>query len=281
MWTSDQSANQSDIHTDIEGHYQLSTQLLLDTYGGAAAAYSVRKLSQWYTGNCMRIREDSGDTETDIGFDSNGDLDTAAIASHCGSANGYVVTWYDQSGSGRDIAQTGDTAKQPLIYNGTSVNTSGGKPALDPRSGAARLYSAAVTISPTLTMMLVKQGSGGVVGSPVWGNVSSLALVRDMTHSGGRSGIVTALATGTPPTNAIYTMKYGSDSATRSNGSEVASTTGNSTSNISRIVLGGRYESTEGAWPGQAQEFIIWDSDLYSANAANLESNANAYFSIY
>ena len=229
----------------------------------------------------MRIREDSGDTETDIGFDSNGDLDTAAIASHCGSANGYVVTWYDQSGSGRDISQTGDTAKQPLIYNGTSVNTAGGKPALDPRSGAARLYSAAVTISPTLTMMLVKQGAGGVFGSPVWGNVSSGVLVRDMTHAGGQSGIVTAVATGTPPTNAIYTMKYGSDSATRSNGSEVASTTGNSTSNISRIVLGGRYEATEGAWSGQAQEFIIWDSDLYSTNAANLESNANAYFSIY
>ena len=34
---------------------------LLDTYTGAAAAYSVRKLDKDYTGNCMRIRRDSDD----------------------------------------------------------------------------------------------------------------------------------------------------------------------------------------------------------------------------
>jgi len=102
---------------------------LLDTYTGAAAAYSVRLLDKDYTGNAMRIREDSGDTETDIGFDSNGDLDTAAIATHCGSANGYVVTWYDQSGNSNNATQSTGT-NQPQIYNGTSVLTQGTKPAL-------------------------------------------------------------------------------------------------------------------------------------------------------
>jgi hypothetical protein len=59
------------------------TPLLLDTYTGAGGAYSVRLLRTAYTGDAMRIREDSGNTETDIGFDSNGDLDTAAIKSFC------------------------------------------------------------------------------------------------------------------------------------------------------------------------------------------------------
>ncbi len=76
-----------------------SPDKLLDTYTGAAAAYSVRLLDKDYSGSCMRIRRDSDDSETDIGFDSSGDLDTSAIATHCGSANGYVVTWYDQSGN--------------------------------------------------------------------------------------------------------------------------------------------------------------------------------------
>ena len=101
-----------------------ATDLLLDTYTGASAAYSVRKLDKDYTGYCMKVREDSGDTEADIGFDGSGDLDTAAIATHCGSANGYVVTWYDQSGNTEDATQS-TTTLQPQIYNGTAVFTNG------------------------------------------------------------------------------------------------------------------------------------------------------------
>ena len=72
---------------------------ILDTYTGATVAYSLRRLSSSYTGALIRVREDSGNTQTDIGYDSNGDLDTAAIASHCGANNGYIVKWYDQSGN--------------------------------------------------------------------------------------------------------------------------------------------------------------------------------------
>jgi len=107
---------------------------LLDTYTGANLAFSVRRLNSLYTGACMRVREDGGDTETDIGFDSNGDLDTAAIASHCGSNSGYVTKFYGQeasggTGSGQDLVQATLSA-QPEIYDGTSVTTLNGKPAL-------------------------------------------------------------------------------------------------------------------------------------------------------
>lgn len=103
---------------------------LLDDYTGSVAAYSVRKLNSSYTGACMRVREGSGNTETDIGFDSNGYLDTAAIASHCGSAKGYVTKWYSQStsggtGSGNDAVQA-TASQQPRIYDGSSVYTDNG-----------------------------------------------------------------------------------------------------------------------------------------------------------
>ena len=107
---------------------------LLDTYTDAAAGYSTRRLASSAT-NLMRIREDSGDTETDIGYDSNNELATAAIATHCGSANGFVVKWYDQSGNGNDAEQptAGGAALQPKIYDGTtqSVITENGKPAVE------------------------------------------------------------------------------------------------------------------------------------------------------
>jgi len=96
--------------------------LLLDTYStDVYAAYSVRELNRSYSGDCLRIREDGGDTEIDIGF-SDGWIDTAAIASHCGANNGYVVKWYDQSGNSKDLIQS-TAASQPQIYNGSSTFT--------------------------------------------------------------------------------------------------------------------------------------------------------------
>lgn len=86
---------------------------LLDSISNAVAVYSVRKLSNAYTGNAIAVRRDSDDSVADIGFDGY-DLDVAALNAHLGGANGYVETWYDQSGSGNDITQT-NTSYQPLI----------------------------------------------------------------------------------------------------------------------------------------------------------------------
>ena len=51
---------------------------LLDSYGGAAAAYSVRRLSSAYTGPLIEVQRASDSTTQDIGYDANGDLDTTA-----------------------------------------------------------------------------------------------------------------------------------------------------------------------------------------------------------
>ena len=84
--------------------------LLLDLYGSdVLAAYSFRKLSSSYTGSCcIRVRETAFNTETDIGFDADGNLDTAALLAHCGypNASGYITKWYDQAGNNRDGVQT-------------------------------------------------------------------------------------------------------------------------------------------------------------------------------
>ena len=48
---------------------------LLDLYPSAAAAYSVRKLRAAYTGNAIRVRRSSDNTEQNIGFDATGNLD--------------------------------------------------------------------------------------------------------------------------------------------------------------------------------------------------------------
>ena len=46
--------------------------LLLDTYGSAAAAYSLRKLNSSYTGKVVQLRRGSDHVEVDVGFDADG-----------------------------------------------------------------------------------------------------------------------------------------------------------------------------------------------------------------
>lgn len=53
---------------------------MLDKYGDATAAYSLRKLRNGYTGNAIRVRRSSDDAERDMGFYDN-ELDTAALLS--------------------------------------------------------------------------------------------------------------------------------------------------------------------------------------------------------
>ena len=97
-----------------------SVDLLLDTYGtDNILAYSVRKLRTAYTGDCMRVRNGSS-VELDIGFDSSGNLDESALLTHCGSGDGFIVKWYDQSGNGGDLEQS-TTANQPQIVSSGAV----------------------------------------------------------------------------------------------------------------------------------------------------------------
>jgi hypothetical protein len=102
--------------------------LLLDTYPDAAAAYSLRKLRTAYTGSAIRVRRSSDNTETDIGFVSN-QLDTAAITTFVGAGNGFVTTWYDQSGNVNNTIQT-TSGNQPLIVLAGTLYTLNGKPSV-------------------------------------------------------------------------------------------------------------------------------------------------------
>jgi hypothetical protein len=103
--------------------------LLLDTYSGAAAAYSLRLLRTAYTGSAIRVRRASDNTEQDIGFVSN-ELDTSALTTFCSGTDGFVETWYDQSGNGYDATQ-GTAANQPQIVSSGSVLTENGKPCVN------------------------------------------------------------------------------------------------------------------------------------------------------
>ena len=93
LYTSDKSTDRTDIESNVGDYFTQNTPLL-DTYTGAAAAYSLRKLRTAYTGSAIRVRRSNDNAETDIGFNVFGELDTVSLAAHCGSNDGFVKTWY-------------------------------------------------------------------------------------------------------------------------------------------------------------------------------------------
>ena len=99
---------------------------LLDAYTGASAAYSLRLLTNAYTGDLVTVRRASDDT-TD-GF-TQAQIDDGSLASFCVGGDGFVTTWHDQSGNGNNATQA-TTADQPKIVSAGVVNTVNGKPCI-------------------------------------------------------------------------------------------------------------------------------------------------------
>ncbi len=124
IYTSDKSTDRTQIESNIGDYFTQNTPLL-DTYSGAAAAYSLRLLDSTYTGSAIRVRRDNND-EQDIGFNVFGELDTVSLLAFAGaSGNAWVKIWYDKSTNGNDATQSVATNNQPQIVSGGSVITRG------------------------------------------------------------------------------------------------------------------------------------------------------------
>jgi hypothetical protein len=91
---------------------------LLDTYPGAAAAYSLRKLSSSAT-NVVRVRRTLDDAERDF---TATEVSDGTLVTWCGFLeSGFVVAWYDQSGNGRNATQATTTAQPQIVSAGSLV----------------------------------------------------------------------------------------------------------------------------------------------------------------
>ena len=286
--------NETDATAETRGTLPLSqkmvrttgvaaSDLLLDTYPGAAAAYSVRKLDKDYTGYCMKVRRASDDAEADIGFDSNGDLDTAAIAAHCTTSAGYVSVWYDQSGNSNNATQS-TTSVQPQIYNGTSVNTENGKPGVQADDTPQRLdltSNASVgsgfivyrrTQSKTFAALLGLNYQNQIDSGASWGAAISAFDGTNQTSSATASDNSTQF---------LGSVHLGASSSVRINGSQ------DGTGTTGTLSVGSIFQRTNLAgnssfvFVGRIQEIVLYATKQGASNITGIETEINTYFSIY
>lgn len=264
---------------------ELLSTLLLDTYGGAAAAYSLRKLRTAYTGSAIRVRRASDNAEQDIGFD-NDELDTTTLATFCSGTDGFVKTWYDQSGNGNDAEQT-TTGNQPKIVASGSIIEEGGKPALE-FDGSDDNFSTPWVLGTTSAFTFF-----GVASPSATNLVLALYDIRDANDDGIRlfmyddaqyffSADASDLRT-TPYTAAqqlAYNNYASSQIVTAINGGTPATTSGPASVNVtSTAVIGSNINGSQ-SFIGSCQELIFYNADK-SADRTGIETNINDYYSIY
>lgn len=122
-----------------------------------AVAYSLRLLSSDYAGAAITVRRSSDNATQDIGFTTDGHLDTASLKSFVGAGNGYVARWYDQSGNNFPAEQA-NNALQPVIVNGGVIERINRRPAV--YFNAAHLFTRKETIfTQAASMVGVAKGN--------------------------------------------------------------------------------------------------------------------------
>jgi hypothetical protein len=263
---------------------------LLDAYPNAAAAYSLRKLRTLYTGNAIRVRRSSDNAEQNIGFDGSGNLDTTALTSFCSGTNGFITTWYDQSGNGYNATQT-TAANQPRIVTSGSVLTTNGRPSalfdgiIDSLDTTGTPFSAtentligvsklnSVTASYRRLFCVGLYNDGRYLGSN--NNTDDMLGIFNNSVLTGFGGVAT-----TQNVSIIY--NNGTTGVLWQNGSQITTVLA---SNISygneNIYLGwDRAKLPDESWLGLAQEFIFYPSSQ-SANVSGIGANINTYYGTY
>lgn len=278
--------------------------LLLNLYPNAAGAYSLRKLDKNYAGSAIRVRRSSDNTESNIGFDVNGNLDTSTLSTFVGAGNGFITTWYDQSGNARNLTQA-TAANQPRIVNAGVIDTKGtqGKASIkfDGTNDNMR-YVSGITSSDISTFVVAGDASVNNSGifnlSPATGEdyasfdtalletAGPSALLGWMNNfsNGGGMWYLEQTGTGTTPYQLINAMKQPTGAQLLTSGTTRSSVVkALSGGTHVGILIGARFSSGAVAAPyynGYYQENIFYLTDQTS-NLTAINNNINSYYGIY
>ncbi len=262
--------------------------LLLNQYANAAAAYSLRRLNGDYVGPIVEVRRGSDDATLNVGYNSNNLLNTDALEIFCAGTTGWVRTWFDQSGAGLNVVQTGENKQPQIVAAGSTLVDSDNLPILkfDGSAGfevnntnfdIGSLSSFVVgkyDDTSNQEMMLALSGS---VSNKRW--YAPYLLANHFNY--GYANTFTAMKVAANTNKSLHALIAGSTQGNASsfyNGTLVGTQTLSSGIDTSKSGIGIFNDSL--STTGNVQEVVIYASDQ-SANRTGIESNINTHYGIY
>jgi hypothetical protein len=278
-----------------------SSGKLLDTYPNAIGAYSLRKLRSAYTGYAVRVVRFPDQSSLDVGFDANGNFDINSVNTFLGSAiYASISIWYDQSGNGNNATQTTFDNQPYIRYIGVN-NTLNGKIILSTNvANGLRCLQTPISNLQNRPISIITAGKISALATNTYENISFYIGGTSNAGGGGsryemsandtilRSSIrdtSTSLAQSSFNTNPfIHQAHFGSTTLTgRFNGVDTSMAINDSGqfSTASNFVLMSAPSNIALFSPNIGMyETIFYLSDK-TTDRAGIESNINAYYSIY
>lgn len=259
---------------------------LLDTYSGAAVAYSLRLLRGDYEGNCIRVRRADDNAEQNIGFRNN-ELDTSTLESFSLGGDCFVVTWFDQSDNETPNNATQNSASlQPkIVSSGTTISLNS-QPAIngDGTDDAFEL-SSSIGLSSGYSIFQVNQVPsenpyGITISSVSTANASGIYIFnglfrvkiddsnKDTYAAEGNKGAQYLWESFVDSSNNLQSFRN-----SNAYGSQISDVT--ETFDFEKIGTNLGVNSFE-----YFQELIVYNSDQ-SSNRSGIETNINDHYSIY
>jgi hypothetical protein len=263
----------------IAGRIPGFTGLLDESYGASAeAAYSVRRLTNRVS-VAMTIRRDSDSTETDIGFDANGNIDEAAITAFCTGTTCRVASWKDQSGNDNHAVQA-VASNQPTIYTGGALVKENGKVAVDfdgtddflsissnVLSSETYLIETVATLDSSTQEGILYTFNTGTAGESVQIGfnryLNNEVLYRDDYGGNERKSGTTN------NTRLLYSVEQ---NILRLDGNAQTGTA------VGRLTNNNEIGNTSFPFLGNAQELLFWNGSKLTSDRTSIESNVGGYF---
>ena len=283
VYASDQSDKRPSIEDNVGDYYGIEIAGLLDQYSGAAAGYSLRKLSNSYTGFAVKVQDNVGGATQDIGFNADGELDTVALLAYAGSNDVFVETWYDQSGNGVNATQPSSGLRPQIVSSGVVI-TENGKPAIEGDGNKSMAFTSITFSDLCFVNVSTISHNAGNLGDAAYGGASGTfgAYGFDSTTLRWRFAGSTSDFTIPAQTNGTQYLAFANRSSTSLQVSfqgNVVGTDFNSAQAVIYQLLNGNGNGL--ALSGTAQEFIFYPSDQSGTPQTGIEANINFFYDIY
>ena len=274
----------------ITGSQPFTANALLDQFPGAAAAYSLRNLVGTSNPNVVRVRRSSDNTEQDFTATQ---VTDGTLTTFCGAGDGFVRTWYDQSGNGNHLGQS-ITANQPTIVGSGSIVTVNTKPGIqiDGSNDFLRCLLAVSTLNISIGLIYKNNGNienrrifelgdttGGLTSLYASDNFQFPPTGKTVGYRNPQNEPVVGPAGNQSQTLVSYVRSSTTLQSAWFNNQPFTNTSSTTTFTSQQLTVGSS-NTLFGFLNGIVQEFFVYPSNQ-TANRTAIEANINAHYAIY